>query len=356
MIERTRAVKDAIQRLEADLRKLEKAATTAREELEARQAFLDETIRNRFAGVDVLSKMWEDYELSRARIDATDLIRKSHPAYTAADTVKAKGRELAAMRRRAKYLEHVLRLYEWHVPWLDELRDVEEQEGYVAIAEATVETEDPVAGFLTREEYAALPESERNQRALDRYRTSRESGWQVGRDYERFVGYQYEADGWKVEYHGIARGLEDLGRDVIARRDTQIAVVQCKRWSREKTIHEKHVFQLFGTVTAFKIDNPTAQIRGRFVTTTSLSPRAREFASALDLDVAESYAFDADYPCIKCNVSLSTGERIYHLPMDQQYDATVIDPERGETYVSTVAEAHDLGFRRAWRWRGASDA
>jgi hypothetical protein len=47
-------------------------------------------------------------------------------------------------------------------------------------------------------------------------------------------------------------------------------------------------------------------------------------------------------------------ERIYHLPFDQQYDTTLIEPTRGERYVATVAEAEELGFRRAWRWRAAA--
>jgi hypothetical protein len=37
------------------------------------------------------------------------------------------------------------------------------------------------------------------------------------------------------------------------------------------------------------------------------------------------------------------------LPFDQQYDTTVIEPERGESFVATVDEAEALGFRRAWR-------
>jgi CheY-like chemotaxis protein len=51
---------------------------------------------------------------------------------------------------------------------------------------------------------------------------------------------------------------------------------------------------------------------------------------------------------IKCNVG-RTGERIYHLPFDQQYDTTVISPDREEC-VSTAAEAEALPVRRAWRW------
>lgn len=50
------------------------------------------------------------------------------------------------------------------------------------------------------------------------------------------------------------------------------------------------------------------------------------------------------------NVARASGERIYHLPFDQQYDTTVVEPDRGECFVATVAEAEQLGFRRAWRW------
>jgi hypothetical protein len=56
----------------------------------------------------------------------------------------------------------------------------------------------------------------RNQRALDRYFKAKKSKWQVGRDYERYVVYLNEARGFTVNYYGIEKGLEDLGRDVIA--------------------------------------------------------------------------------------------------------------------------------------------
>jgi hypothetical protein len=45
------------------------------------------------------------------------------------------------------------------------------------------------------------------------------------------------------------------------------------------------------------------------------------------------------------------GEKIYHLPFDQQYDRTKIRPGTGEKYAYTVAEAENDGFRRAWKWR-----
>lgn len=203
---------------------------------------------------------------------------------------------------------------------------------------------------------AALTASERNQRALDRYWKAKKSRWQVGRDYERYVGYLYESENYDVAYYGIEKGLEDLGRDVIARKGNRIDVVQCKRWSAERTIHEKHVFQLFGTVTAFRIDNPDTIVRGRFVTTTKLSDRARAFAKRLEISFDQEFAFDERYPCIKCNVSMAEGEKIYHLPFDQMYDATVVHRDRGEFYARTIEEAEAAGFRRAFRWRGESEA
>jgi hypothetical protein len=123
---------------------------------------------------------------------------------------------------------------------------------------------------------------------------------------------------------------------VIATRDDAIDVVHCKRWSLDKIIHKKHVVQLFGTLTAFRIDNPDATVSGRFVTTTHLLERASAFAERLDIRVDETFAVDESYPCIKCNVSTTDSERIYHLPFDQMYDATVIDAERGEFCARTV--------------------
>ena len=46
------------------------------------------------------------------------------------------------------------------------------------------------------------------------------------------------------------------------------------------------------------------------------------------------------------------GERIYHLPFDQQYDNIKIDPPN-EFVALTVEEAEHSGFRRAFRWHSS---
>jgi hypothetical protein len=364
--------RNARQRVQGDLDGVRKAAAAERSEVEKERAelardreALEELLESRVRGFEFIAAAWADYEQARANALGASLQYKKYPAREAAKEVRAQGKEFAAVRRELKRTEWVLRLYEYHFPWLTELRDLEEETSYVAGEDGAGElgvaagddgaAADPAQQWLSKEEYVALAPAERNQRALDRYLRSRKSPWQLGRDYERYIGYLREQAGWKVAYRGILAGLEDLGRDLICEREEHIEVVQCKRWAKRKTIHEKHVFQLFGTVIACRIENPGRQVTGTFTTTTTLSERAHQFADQLGITVEEGVPLD-DYPRIKCNVARRDGERIYHLPFDQRYDSTVIEPERGELWVATCAEAEELGFRRAWRWRGTVPA
>ena len=89
-----------------------------------------------------------------------------------------------------------------------------------------------------------------------------------------------------------------------------------------------------------------------FITTTTLSFVARDAADWLKIKVRESHPLSKSYPMIKCNINSATGERIYHLPFDQQHDRTNIIPSTGDFYAETTAEAEAKGFRRAHRYRG----
>lgn len=93
----------------------------------------------------------------------------------------------------------------------------------------------------------------------------------------------------------------------------------------------------------------SGEISGTFITTTRLSDTAKRFADALGIKVIQEKTL-LRYPIIKCNIS-NSGEKIYHLPFDQQYDKTQII-KKGEFYASTVKEAMIQGFRRAFRWSG----
>jgi hypothetical protein len=289
---------------------------------------------------------------------ANYLERKSHPAKKAAEHI----REIAGKRKTAERLHRILKYqldyYEDLFPWLVEFKGEDLDELVQQIVErsddAEVETdeEDPAKRWLTAAEYEKLPTAEKYQLALDRYWQKKKTSWEVGRDYERYIGYLYERDGWAVEYQGIIEGLADLGRDLIAVKNDTTQIVQCKYWSQEKLIHEKHVLQLYGTVVAYAIDHTDKNsVMGVLFTSTALSPRASEFAAKLGIAQREQCPLQT-YPFVKCNVSRRDGSKIYHLPFDQQYDRTVIEEERMERRVSTVKEAEALGFRRAFRWRG----
>ena len=310
------------------------------------------------------------------------LEKKKHPARKSAEVV----REVAGQRRIAERLYRILKYkleyYERLFPWLvdfgeEDIDDLIKQsiERMQRGGKPIEELQDAVEIYTTDGEREAalkkkLSKQELFQRALDRYWQKKKTRWEIGRAYERYIGYLYEKRGYSVYYQGIIEGFEDLGRDLVVIKGDDTEIIQCKYWSQEKTIHEKHIFQLFGTTVEYWVKNVAKQNTGQpnklpellwqdrikptFITSTKLSEKAREFAEVLQVHVEENFPLE-HYPCIKCNVSMRNGEKIYHLPFDQQYDRALIKEEKNECYVETVKEAEALGFRRAFRWRGTVD-
>ncbi len=99
-----------------------------------------------------------------------------------------------------------------------------------------------------------------------------------GDAYEIFIGRQFETKGDLVIYNGLLRGYEDQGVDliVIARRNKEVYLVQCKNWQRyEFTLnHIEVIYEKLNRYQAdyFSIDpdainyylalsRPTAEIR-----------------------------------------------------------------------------------------------
>lgn len=192
------------------------------------------------------------------------------------------------------------------------------------------------------------------QRLLDEYKNSELTGVEVGKLYERYIGYLYEQEGYDVQYNGAVNGYKDLGRDLIVKTDDEIYIVQTKRWANRKTIKEKHIFQLFGSMTHFK---QTSDINGYtvkavFFTSAKFTNSARKAAEVLGVELVIK-SLDSSYPMIKCNISQS-GEKIYHLPMDPYYDKIKIRADQGNFYVHTVEEAAKRGFRRAQNYKYAA--
>lgn len=288
---------------------------------------------------------------------ASKLEKKKHPAPKAADEVRKAGNRRRDAEKKSRLLEYQIKYYETLFPWLEDLKSEEVEDELIRVGTAKKDNGeyiDAAQRWLTPEEYNRLSNIDKYELALNRYWTKKKTKWEIGRDYERYIGYLYEINGYSVRYQGIIEGFDDLGRDLIAKKQNTTQIVQCKNWSRHKTIHEKHIFQLYGTFIAYKYDNPSEEASTNFVTSTQLSDRAKGFAEFLGIQVSEDLPLKR-YPCIKCHISKRSEEKIYHLPFDQQYDRTIIEVDKGEYYVETVKEAEALGFRRAYRYRGPKE-
>lgn len=279
---------------------------------------------------------------------ANYLKRKSHPAHSAAEVVKNMRNEAKQHAADAKMYQYQ---YELLLHSMPSIEDSLEGDGTMEIVKdyfeqntADNEDYDRVQDYVSKDEYNKLSVDARNQLALDRYMRRHKNNWQIGRDYEMYICHWLKGKGYKVEHTGI-KGFEDLGRDIIAHKDGLDYIIQCKYWSKNKVIREKYIMQLYGTTIAYKVEKGHLFLpHGIFIANIDLSDTAKKFASFLDISVIKQPM--GDYPVIKCNVN--QGNKIYHLPFDQQYDRTQIC-KPGEFYANTVKEAVAAGFRRAYR-------
>jgi Restriction endonuclease len=273
--------------------------------------------------------------LYRAPITAFELRRKF-------------SREIRDLKASELFYRNLVEYYESIFPGIEEFQDD------IPIEESLEDSDegDRRRKWLSCDEWTSLSETEKSQLSLERWITRNKSNWEIGVEYERWCGFRLETQGWEVTYHGAVRKFDDLGRDIIARKpkNHEVLIVQCKRWSKDKKIHEKHVFQTFGTMVAMRLDEPGQNVRGLIATTTELSSRAREFARILGVEVLENKQPN-EFPRIKCNKKSKMGD-VYHLPFDQKYDHIVMRRELGDFYCLTAAEAESHGFRRAMRWFG----
>lgn len=312
--------------------------------------------KERQIGFPTLAKAYDDFFKLQDKNLIDFLSQKDKPAIRASEIVS----EYAKLRRKSekenKVLRYIIDNYESLFPSLVDLReeteDITDDDRELMSEYTEEELQDEVTHYVTKVEYRKLSTTEKNQLALDRYWKRPKSKWHIGKIYERYVGYLYEQQGYEVDYVGIAKGFEDLGRDIIAKKGKEFIVIQCKNWSKFKTIYEKHIFQFFGTVFQYKDENKTRNVEAIFYSTTKLSDLAKRFANELNIKLVENDKIPTDYACIKCNVSRVDGTKIYHLPFDQQYDTVKIETKTGEFYCATVKEAEEKGFRRAFRYKG----
>ncbi len=285
-------------------------------------------------------------DMETARILET----KKHPAYKAADELRKMAAEKRALNRKCKMYEYQLQFLESIYSWLPTFEEMPPAIAALSTYDGDEEY-DRVRNLLSPEEYERLSSAQKSDLALRRWKARKRTEWEAGRDYERYIGYKYECLGYDVEYVGALNGKEDRGIDLIASKGGSVEIIQCKRYSlvKNKYVHENTVAQLFGVTAVYNMENPKKSARAVIYTSSALSDEARHFASYLNIKVMENEKIK-EYPIVKCNKG-KNGEKIYHLPFDQQYDKIKINKGTA-MYVASAAEAESLGFRHAFKWKG----
>ena len=253
-------------------------------------------------------------------------------------------------------LKKALNFLASHIPGASELADIAVKGSLVM---ESSHTENPEEDLLTQN----INDSQlRNQTMLDNFKTKRLNNLEVGRLYERYIGYLYEGEKWKVTFKGIVDNFNDLGRDLICIKDNVHKVVQAKCWNKDTVVRENHIYQLFGSFTHYRMTLRQAlkavhgrsktkemmrnlNIKAVICTSCDLSDTAQDVINHLGIEHRQEKLIK-DYPMIKCNINTSSGEKLYHLPFDPAYDTIIIGNVEGEKYVDTIKEAENLGFRR----------
>jgi len=206
--------------------------------------------------------------------------------------------------------------------------------------------------FISYDEFFSNDSATRCQLAAEKYNRLNKTSYELGLMYERYIGYLYEKDGYTVRYHGAVKKYKDKGIDVIVnkKRSKDVFLIQCKNWnSKNAIVHENYITQLAGSVDFMKTTQyPNKNVTGILYATCPVSDEAKDIAEKLNIKIFDEFPIE-EYPKVKCNISTS-GEKIYHMEFDQNYDKVFINIEDGDLYLNTPHEAESYGFRHAKKW------
>ena len=175
-----------------------------------------------------------------------------------------------------------------------------------------------------------------------------ENKWKYGRDYERYIGYLFEREGFQVIYNGATLGSSDGGIDLFCFKDGIVYPIQCKRWKNK--VDEDEIDKFVKAVAIFKLNRSSyniplcySKVVPIFYTTNGYTDYARW--KARDADVicrVQKFNSIREYPAVKC--TLLNRRKVYYLPFDKDFDSIHVGVYRGGCFKFSVLEAEHAGF------------
>ena len=153
---------------------------------------LDKIFQERKIQFPWLASAIADLHALEGERDARILETKKHPAIKVASEVREHSGKRRDAERQFRSMRYRVDYYEKLFPWIIEyIGDDVPDEAIDLSGSKTEPTDDPVKRWLNDAEYQKLSTTQKNQIALDRWKSSHKSLWEIGRDYERFIGYNY---------------------------------------------------------------------------------------------------------------------------------------------------------------------
>lgn len=172
--------------------------------------------------------------------------------------------------------------------------------------------------------------------------------WKYGRDYERYIGYLFEREGFSVVYNGAINGSSDGGIDLFCFKSGIVYPIQCKRWKNQ--VGDEEIYKFAEAVERFKRNRSSypipliySKVMPLFYSTNGYTVDAERTASSKNITCqVQKFNSIREYPAVKC--TFREGKKVYYLPFDNDFDSIRVGVYRGGCYKFSVLEAEKEGF------------
>lgn len=223
----------------------------------------------------------------------------------------------------------------------------------MSLEEVQLEKDNQIISFnLGEDEKNIDNKAIKNQKVLDDYIKREKTLWEKKRDYKLYIGFLFRQKRFQVQYISSTKKRESTDKDLIAQKGKQIILIKSEYCNDAKETLTQCVNALGKAMEAYSFEHKINKknIKGMFYSNIGFTDIASKLANSLGI-ILIPYQECGEFPRIKCNIGRDENGKpvkIYHLPVDQQYDRVKIEL-KGECFVETIAEAEKRGFRRAYR-------